>query len=121
MKTKLCEIDPIPTKLIKEILHSLIKSTTKIVNTSLQHGIFSKNWKMAVIRPLLKKKWPQINNIKLQASQQCDLPIQSSQKAALNQLVAQFDNNNLMSDYQSACRANQSCETVVLKLVNDTL
>ena len=55
MKTKLCEIDPIPTKLLKEILSSVIKPITKIVNTSLQHGIMSKHWKMAVVRPLLKK------------------------------------------------------------------
>ena len=42
------------------------------------------------------------------------------EKAALNQLVAHFNNNNLMPDYQLAYRANQSCERVILKLVNDT-
>ena len=55
MKTKSCEIDPIPMKLLKEILPSVIEPITKIVNTSLQQGIFSKHWKVAVIRPLLKK------------------------------------------------------------------
>ena len=43
MKTKSCKIDPIPTKLLKEILPSVIEPITKIVNTSLQHGIFSKH------------------------------------------------------------------------------
>ena len=55
MKTKLCEIGLIPTKPLKEILLSVIEPITKIVNTSLHHGIFSKHWKMAAIRPLLKK------------------------------------------------------------------
>ena len=55
MKTKSCDIDPIPTNLLKDILPSVIKPITEIVNTSLQHGIFSRIWKMAVIRPLLKK------------------------------------------------------------------
>ena len=55
MKTKSCEIDPIPMKLLKEILPSVIEPITKIVNTSLHQGIFSKHWKIAVIRPLLKK------------------------------------------------------------------
>ena len=36
IKTKSCEIDPIPTKLLKEILPSVIEPITKIVNTSLQ-------------------------------------------------------------------------------------
>ena len=55
MKTKTFEMDPIPTKLLKEIIPSVIEPITNIVNTSLQQGIFSKHWKVAVIRPLLKK------------------------------------------------------------------
>ena len=55
MKTKSCEMGAIPMKLLKEILPSVIEPITKIVNTSLQQGIFSKHWKVAVIRPLLKK------------------------------------------------------------------
>ena len=55
MKTKSCEIDPIPMKLLKEILPSVIEPITKIANTSLQQEIFSKHSKIAVIRPLLKK------------------------------------------------------------------
>ena len=35
--------------------------------------------------------------------------------------MAHFDNNNLMIDYQSAYRGNQSCETAIVKLVNDSL
>ena len=55
MKTKSCETDPIPMKLLKEILPSVIEPIAKIVNNSLQQGIFSKHWKTGVIRPLLKK------------------------------------------------------------------
>ena len=121
MKTKLCEIDPIPTKLLKEILPSVIEPITKIINTSLHHGIFSKCWQTKVIRPLLKKI-----GLKLIASNYrpvSNLTFLSKvvEKAVLNQLVAHFDINNLMPDYQSAYRANQSCEIVILKLVNETL
>ena len=55
MKTKTCEMDPIPTKLLKETPPSVIEPITNIVNTSLQQGIFSIHWKVVVIRPLLKK------------------------------------------------------------------
>ena len=121
MKTKLCEIDPIPTKLLKEILPSLVEPITKIVNTSLQHIIFSKHWKAAVIRPLLKKIGLELITSNYRPASNLAFLSKVVEKAALNQLLAHFDNNKLMPDYQSAYRANQSCETAVLKLVNDTL
>ena len=121
MKTKSCGIDPIPMKLIKEILPSVIEPITKIVNTSLQQGIFSKHWKTAVIRPLLKKIGLELTTSKYRQVSNLTFLSKVVQKVALNQLVAHFDNNNLMPDYQSAYRANQSCETVILKIVNDSL
>ena len=106
MKTKLCEIDPIPTKLLKEILPSVIEPITKIVNTSLQQGIFSKHWKIAVIRPLLKKIGLELITSNYRPVSNLTFLSKVVEKAALNQLVAHFDNNNLMPDHQSAYRAN---------------
>ena len=54
MASKSCEMDPILTTLLKEILPSIIKPITNIINISLQFGVFAKNWKIAVIKPLLK-------------------------------------------------------------------
>ena len=53
--TKSCESDVIPTSLQKEILLALEPSLAKIFNISLEHGIFASQWKVAIIRPLLKK------------------------------------------------------------------
>ena len=55
MASNSCEIDPIPTTLLKNILPSIIKLITNIINISLQFGVFAKNWKVAVIKSLLKK------------------------------------------------------------------
>ena len=55
MASKSCEIDLIPTTLLKDILPSVIKPTTNIVNISLQHGVFARTWKVAVIKHYLKK------------------------------------------------------------------
>ena len=51
--SKSCEIDAIPTTLLKDILPSVIEPITTIINISLQHGIFASAWKVAVIKPLL--------------------------------------------------------------------
>ena len=55
MPTKGCELDPIPTKLFKEIAPNNLPLITRIVNLSLKEGVFADNWKVAIIRPLLKK------------------------------------------------------------------
>ena len=56
MKSKSCETDPIPTHIFKQLLPSVIPTVTKIVNLSLSEGEFCHMWKVAVVRPLLKKE-----------------------------------------------------------------
>ena len=55
MSTKSCELDVLPTQLLKDILDRILTPITHLVNTSLQKGIFSPSWKEAIIRPLIKK------------------------------------------------------------------
>ena len=55
MASKSCESDPVPTNLLKEILPQVIKPITKIINTSLESGTFASQWKVALVKPLLKK------------------------------------------------------------------
>ena len=98
----------------------MIEPITKIVNTSLQQGIFSKHWKIAVVRPLLKKIGLELTTSNYRPVSSLIFLSKVVEKAALNQIVAHFDNSNLMPGYQSAYRANQSRETVILKLVNDS-
>ena len=56
MKSKSCKIDPIPTHIFKQLRPSVIPIVTKIVNLSLSKGEFCHMWKVAVVRPLLKKE-----------------------------------------------------------------
>ena len=55
MPTKSCESEAIPTSLLKEILLALAPSLAKIINISLEYGIFAAAWKIAIIRPLLNR------------------------------------------------------------------
>ena len=57
MASKSCEIDPIPTKILKRILPSVIGPITSIVNNSITTGIFAHSWKTAIVCPILKKAW----------------------------------------------------------------
>ena len=55
LKSKSCELDPIPTTIFKVMLPKILPLITKIVNESLGDGVFCREWKTAVVRPLLKK------------------------------------------------------------------
>ena len=55
LKSKSCELDPIPTTILKVMLPKILPLITKIVNKSLGEGAFCREWKTAVVRPLLKK------------------------------------------------------------------
>ena len=54
---KTCELDPVPSTLLKDILDLAQPSITAIINSSLQSGIVPDSFKEAVVRPLLKKTW----------------------------------------------------------------
>ena len=120
MKSKSCEIDPIPTHIFKQLLPSVIPIITKIVNLSLSKGEFCHIWKVAVVRPLLKKG---LNPIKLNYRPVSNLTFMSKviEKCMLHQLKIHCDTYNLLPDYQSAYHENYSCETCLLRLTNDIL
>ncbi len=55
-KPTTCMLDPIPSKLLKEVLPEVIDPLLDIINSSLSLGYVPKTFKLAVIKPLIKKK-----------------------------------------------------------------
>ena len=55
MSTKSCELDRLPTPLLKLCIDLLIRPITILVNKSLSSGCFPTIWKTAIVTPLLKK------------------------------------------------------------------
>ena len=121
MKTKSCEMDPVPTTLLKELLHIWIPSITHIVNLSLDRGEFSEHWKCAIVRPLLKKKGLELNLKNYRPVSNLKFISKVVEKAVLVQFLDHCQHFDLLPDYQSAYRKDASCETAVLKLCNEIL
>ena len=121
MLSKSCELDVIPTTLLKQILPDVIGVITKIVNISLTTGAFSQSWKTAVICPLLKKVGLELipKNYR-PVSNLCFLS-KVVEKCMLKQFIGYCNSQDLIPQYQLAYRANYSCETSVLRLLNDVL
>ena len=50
-----CLLDPVPSNLLPHYIDSTAPIITRIVNLSLSSGVFSKQLKSALVKPLLKK------------------------------------------------------------------
>ena len=116
MSSKSCELDAIPTTVLKQILPDVIGVITKIVNISLTTGAFSQSWKTAVICTLLKKVGLELipRNYR-PVSNLCFLS-KVVEKCMLKQFTRYCNSQDLIPQYQLAYRANHSCETSLLRL-----
>ena len=82
--------------------------------------MFVHEWKEAIIRPLLKKglalelaNYRPVSNLTFMSK--------VLEKCALQQFNTHCGENSLMPKYQSAYRSNFSCETALVKIVDDIL
>ena len=119
--SKSCHLDPIPTKLLTQVLDAVLPVLTKIVNSSLQSN-FPNPLKSATVVPLLKK--PTLDKEELQNCRPVsNLSYISKliEKIAVEQLKQHMTMNSLHESCQSAYRACHSTETALLKITNDLL
>ena len=119
---KSCELDPLPTWLLKECKAELVPLITDIVNMSLRESMFPKSLITALIRPLLKKtgidsdilkKFRPISNLTFISK--------VIEKVISGRLNEHLINNSLFDSLQSAYRDKYSTETALIKVQNDIL
>ena len=55
LPNKTNELDPIPTGLLKDCVDEIVPVMTRIINTSFSLGLFPRDLKNALVKPLLKK------------------------------------------------------------------
>ena len=118
-KPTTCDLDPIPSHLVKQHSKLFAPVICKIVNISLSSGRFASSWKKAIVKPLLKK--PTLDHIKKNYRPVSNLSFLSKlvEKASMLSFSGHVENNNLLPEYQSAYR--EATETLLLKVYNDIL
>ena len=116
-----CELDPIPTWLVKLCSNELTPILTKIINLSLEEGHVPDAWKIALLKPFLKKSG--LEAVFENFRPVCNLSFisKSAEKAVIEQLFGHCDENAPLPSSQSAYRKNHSTETALLKVQNDIL
>lgn len=122
MSSSTCELDPIPSIILKNHLDILLPTLVNIVNKSLESGIFPSELKSALVRPLLKK--PNLDTEEFKNYR----PVSNLaflgkviEKVVALRLVDYLDTNQLDEPFQSAYRRHHGTETGLLRIQNDIL
>ena len=121
MKSKTNELDLLPVTVIKENIEKFVDLLANIVNISLMSGVFAKEWKTALLYPLIKKSGLEVIKSNYRPISNLSFISRLVEKVAIKQLVQHADYHNLTPHHQAAYKKNHSCETSLLKLTNDAL
>ena len=118
---KSCDLNPIPTSLLKQILPSIVTTIANIINTSLKDGSFPESLKRALVRPLLKK--PSLDLLKTNYRPVSNLSYVSKlvEHVVAVQLVNHIERHNFMEVHQSAYRTYHSTDTALLKVKTNVI
>ena len=114
MPKKSCALDPMPTPLLVACIDTLLPVLTKIINLSLQNGIFADQRKCASVHPLLKKHGlePIFQNFRPVSNLQYISKL--TEKAVFIQTHGQMVTHNIYAELQSSYREHHSTETALL-------
>ena len=118
--SKSCELNPIPTSLLKQILPST-SEIINIINISLRDGVFPESLKKAPIKPLLKKVNLDLLDRNFRLISNLGYVSKLSEHAAATHPVDHIKSHGLMENNQSAYCTFHSTETTLLKVKMDVI
>ena len=117
-----CLLDPVLSNLLLHCIDSIAPIITRIVNLSLSSGVFSKQLKSALVKPLLKKSNLDPSDLKnYRPISNLSFLSKLIERVIAARLSSHLSSHNLMSKLQSAYRKFHSSETALLYVQNDIL
>ena len=117
---KSCELDPIPTWLLKICINELIPILTAVINSSLSTGEFPEQCKHAIVRPVLKKDNLDPDELKnYRPVSNLHFISKIIEKLVVQRLEDHLCKYSMFDPLLSAYRSGHSTETALVKINND--
>ena len=118
--SKSCQLDPLPTHILKDFLPDLLPYITEMCNGSLEVGRLPLSQRHAIVQPRLKKATADPEDMKnYRPILNLTFISKVIEKLVFRQICAFLEDNKLLSIMQSAYRLYHSTETAVLKIASD--
>ena len=122
MSSKHCDLDPLPTWVVKECIRDLAPVLTSMVNHSLHQSTVAASLQKAIVFPTIKNLYGDreaLSNYRPVSN----IPFLSKllEKVVLTQLNDYLERNSLLGKHQSGYRVGHSCETLLASMFDDIL
>ena len=114
-----CDLDPIPTSLLKKCASVLIPTITKIINLSLSTGVFPHHFKSSLVLPHLKKANLDREDLaNYRPISHLSFLSKLTETVVKSRLSQHLSTNALFNSFQSAYTKSHSTESTLLAVHN---
>ena len=118
---KMCQLDPIPTNIVKAISGSISSLLRDIIKTSLTSATFTSDLKQELLKPLLNKADLPLIFKNYRPVSNLSIVSKLTEYVVCDQVTEYTARTGNVEPLQSAYRKNNSTETAVLKIKTDIL
>ena len=117
---KSCELDPIPTFLLREFLDELLPFIHIMCHKSVSTGTLPSSQKRAIVTPRLKKKGMDLGELSsFRPISNFSFMSKILEKIVVKQLMSYLLESNLLPKFQSGYRGHHFTETLLVRLVSE--
>ena len=108
-----------PTSLMIDCIDVLLPIITKMIDLSLESGLFADDWKCALVLPLLKKSGLDLLYKSYRPVSNLHYVSKLTERIVFEQIHTHMMTHLLCPEFQSAYRKNHSTETALVRVMND--
>jgi len=117
---KTCNLDPVPTFILQELVDTLLPFLTVLCNRSLCEGDLPASQKRSILVPVIKAEGLDVNEpANFRPIANVSFLSKIIEKIVAAQLTHYLDKNGLLPTYQSGFLKGHSTETLLVRLLSD--